>query len=112
MVPIPRQLGVAETHAHAVPAGAFEQGANGGIGHLLFEPDVGLGGIGVVPAREKSGQRQLRVDDQIGTLGLGLGHQVEHAGDDHLAGLGLLDGAELGRGNGDDAGHGGSLLAV
>ena len=108
VVPVRRQLGIAEAHAHAVLGRPLEQRPGGGVRHLLLEPEIGLGAVLVIPAREERGQRQLGIDDEVGALGLGLLHQVEHARHHGLARVGLLDGAQLGGGNGDDAGHGGS----
>ena len=106
MPPVRGQLGVTEVHAHAVPGRPFEQRPNGGIGHLFLKPNIGLRPVGVVPARKKGRQRQLGVNNKVGTPSLGLIHQVEHPGDDDLARIGFLYGTELGGSNRDNAGHG------
>ena len=105
VMPIRRQLRIAEAHAHAVPGSPLEQRPRRGIRHFLLEPEIGLGTILVIPAREEGGERQLGIDDEVRPFGLRLIHQVEHARHHGLARLGLLDSAELGGGDSDNTGH-------
>ena len=103
MMPVRRQLRIAEAHRHAGALRRLEQRPRGGVRHLALEPDVGVAAVLVIPAREERGQRQLRIDDEIAALGLP--HQLEHARDHGLARVGLLDRAELGGGDLDIARH-------
>ena len=97
MVPVGRELRIAEAQPHAVLHRALEQRPRGGVGHLLLEPEIGLGAVLVIPAREEGGERQLGIDDEVGALGLGLVHQVEHARHHGLTRVGLLDRRRAGR---------------
>ncbi len=103
MMPVRRQLGIAKIHCDLVLRGAFEQGPRCCIRHLALEPGVDFGLILHVPAREERGERELRVDDQIGAFRLGFVHQRDHALDDGFAAFGFLDRTQLGGGNIDDA---------
>ena len=105
MAPLGRQLGKAEGHRHAVLHGALEQRPRRRIRHLALEPEIGLGAVLVMPAREEGGQRKLGIDDEVGLLRGRLIHQLDHAGDDDLAAVVLLDRPELGGGDADVA-HG------
>src|SRR5581483_11065233 len=70
VVAIRGELGVAEAHSHAMLHGALEQRPGGGPRHLPLEPEVGLGPVLAVPAREEGGECQLGADDEIGAPGL------------------------------------------
>jgi hypothetical protein len=96
MVPVWRELGVAEAHGHAELLRLLEQRAGCRVRHFPLEPDVGLAPIFVIPARKERGERELGIDDEITTFGLGLPHQFEHAFHHHLSRLCLLHRTELG----------------
>ena len=105
MVSVRRQFGIAKTHSHLVPSGALEQRLRRRVRHLALEPAIDLGLILHVPARKECGERQLRIDDQVGAAGFGFIHQRDHALDDGFAAIGFLDRAHLGGGDIDNA-HG------
>ena len=88
-----------------MPRGALEQRLGRRVRHLSFEPGIDLGLIRHVPARKERGEGQLRIDDQIGAPRLGFIHQDDHALDDSFTAVGLIDRAQLGGSNIDDA-HG------
>src|SRR5215831_15745743 len=88
-----RDFRVAETYGHG-GALLLEQRPGDGAWHLALEPDVGFAAVLPIPARKEGRQRQLRIEDEIATLGLP--HEIEHASNHGLAGVGPLDRAELG----------------
>jgi hypothetical protein len=103
MMPIRRQLGIAKIHRDLVVGGALKQRPGRGIRHLTLEPGIDLGLILHVPAREERGERELRIDDQIGAFRLRFIHQRDHALDDGFTAFGFLDRTQLGGGNIDNA---------
>src|ERR1700722_2723959 len=100
-----RQLGITKTHRHLVLRRTSEQRHRRRARHLALKPGVDLDLVFHVPARKKSGERELRINDQVGPTRLGLVHQGEHPWDDDLPAIGPLDRTHLGRGNIDDS-HG------
>ena len=105
MMPVRRQLGIAEAHGDLTLRGSREQRHRRRVRHVVLEPGVDLGLILHVPTRKKGGERQLRINDQICSARLGLVHQSEHAADDSFATVGPLDRTHLSGGDIDDT-HG------
>ena len=99
MMPVRRQFGIAKAHGHLISRGALEQRRRRHIRHLPLEPAIDLGLVLDIPARKECGQRQLRIDDQVGARRLGFIHQRDHALDDGFAAIGPLDWAHLGGGD-------------
>ena len=62
-------------------------------------------GIAQQPAREERGQRELRIDHEVGAAPCRLAHQADHALDHIRTRLVAGDGAELGGCDGDDPAH-------
>ena len=89
MMAVGRQFGIAEIHRHPVLRRTLEQRPGRRVRHLALEPGVDLGLILHVPARKERRQRQLRIDDEVGAVRLGLVHQREHALDHGLPAVGL-----------------------
>ena len=104
-MPIRRQFGVAKAHRHLMSRGTLEQRLGHHVRHLALKPAIDLGLILQVPAREERGERQFRIDDQIGAPGFRFIHQRDHAPDDRFAAVGFLDRAHLGGSDIDDT-HG------
>jgi len=105
MMPVRRQLGIAEAHRHLILRSALEQRHRRRVRHLALEPGLDLGLILHVPARKESGERQFRINDQIRPAPFCLVHQGEHARDNGFPAFGSLDRAHLSGGNLDNT-HG------
>src|SRR5450759_843121 len=96
MVPIGRQFGITKRQSNAMSRGPFEQRLCRSVWHFTLKPCVAFRLIGHVPAREKSRQRKLWINDQITIMRLRLLEQVDHARHNLLAAIVFVDWPHLG----------------
>ena len=101
---LPCELRVAEVKGDAEGGGLLEERPGLGAGHFRLEERVDLG-IVEQPARKERGQRELRIDHEVGAARCRLAHQADHALDHIRTRLVAGDGAELGGCDGDDPAH-------
>ena len=100
-----RQLGIAQVKANAQIACQLEQRHGVAAGHFALVVAVQLGLIFDVPAREKGGQRQLGIDNNIRAQALGLAHHFTQTLDHAGTRIGFLHGPQLAQGNIDNTAH-------
>ena len=101
---LPCKLRVAEVKGDAEGGGLLEERPGLRAGHLRLEERIHLGVV-EQPARKERGQRELRIDHEVGAARCRLAHQADHALDHIRTRLVAGDGAELGGCDGDDPAH-------
>ena len=96
----PARRGIAQIEGDAELGRGLEQRARDRARHLGLEVRIDLGLQLQIPAWEEGGQSQLRKDDQLRTVSLGLAQQRQEACDRAFPALVAGNGAELSCGDG------------
>ena len=92
---------VADAEPDPEPAGLVEQRLRLHVGHRSLVPLIRLGDVVDEPTGEEGGQGELRVDHQLDAVPGRVVEQIDHTGNDLLAGVVALHRPELRRSDGE-----------
>ena len=110
-VTVRRLLGEAEAEADAEASGFVEEGLGLDRRHLGLEPHVEVGVVLEVPAREERRERELGIDDELGSERVRVVQQGEQPVDDIGPGVVALHRSHLCSSDGDGSTHDGAPSA-